>query len=62
MTWRPIETAPMDGRLFFAWRKHTAFPLMVRYCDEYGEFEDFHYGHFIYSLTHWMPMMDGPDA
>ena len=58
--WQPIETAPKDGSLFLAYRKHTTRPLITRWDVSYGEWEDDNSGFHVYYLTHWMPLPAPP--
>ena len=57
--WRDIETAPKDGTVFLAWRKHATHPLMVRYEPSYDWFANYD-GEHVYDLTHWMPLPKPP--
>lgn len=60
MEWQPIETAPKDGTVFLAWRKHATHPLMVRYEPSYDWFANYD-GEHVYDLTHWMPLPKAPN-
>ena len=61
MEWQPIETAPKDGTVFLAWRKHATHPLMVRYEPSYDWFANYD-GEHVYDLTHWMPIPEAPNG
>ena len=61
MEWQPIETAPKDGTVFLAWRKHATHPLMVRYEPSYDWFANYD-GEHVYDLTHWMPLPKAPNG
>lgn len=57
--WQPIETAPKDGTVFLAWRKHATHPLMVSYESLYDWFANYD-SEPVYNLTHWMPLPKPP--
>jgi hypothetical protein len=54
--WQPIETAPKDGTVILAWRKHATIPMIVRFY--YGEWDSD--GVHVSHLTHWMPLPEPP--
>jgi len=58
--WKPIATAPKDSSWFLAWRKHGSAPYIVRWGDDYSEYEDLN-GDHIYNLTHWMSLPTKPE-
>lgn len=57
--WRPISTAPIEGRILL-WRAHGTVPIIARYDPIYGEFED-EFGDHVYGGTHWMPLPAAPN-
>jgi hypothetical protein len=61
--WQPIETAPKDGSVILAWRKHATIPMIVGFDPSYGEWEDvYNYnGVHVYHITHWMPLPEPPE-
>lgn len=58
LVWRPISTAPIEGRVLL-WRAHGTVPIIARYDPIYGEFED-EFGDHVYGGTHWMPLPAAP--
>lgn len=60
--WQPIETAPKDGKPFFAYRSHTPWPLLAVWNSEYAWVEDYISAEHLYGLTHWMPLPNPPES
>lgn len=58
--WRPIETAPR-GEWLLAWRDHAFRPLIVKWDDQYGAFEN-EWGDHVYEVRHWQPLPAPPCA
>lgn len=64
MNWRPIRTAPRDGRRVLVWiddsKQTVAFAKLWFYEDGSlgGGAEGFN-GHW--NITHWMPLPDPPE-
>lgn len=56
--WRPISTAPTEGRILL-WRAHATAPIVAKFDAIYGEFEDA-FGDHVYGGTHWMPLPKAP--
>ena len=56
--WRPISTAPTEGRVLL-WRAHATAPIVAKFDAIYGEFEDA-FGDHVYGGTHWMPLPKAP--
>lgn len=58
IAWRPISTAPTEGRILL-WRAHATAPIVAKFDAIYGEFEDA-FGDHVYGGTHWMPLPKAP--
>jgi hypothetical protein len=63
MTWQPIETAPKDGTVIFAWHdmptnKWAAFDINIKKAQWLGEQwrVEGYGGNVPANVTHWMPL------
>lgn len=58
--WRPIETAPKDGRYILAYRESAAGIFIAKWCSDKGFWINTCTGwHDLH--THWMPLPEPPE-
>lgn len=56
--WQPIESAPKDGTKILVWNGYPS----VAFWGPYSTWDDGDWHDDIDGVTHWMPILDPPEA